>query len=95
MPYHQTTPHISSRALNLRVRNDVRTLIDKAAKAQGKTLADFMIEAARRAAEESLLDQTLVRVDQKTYNHFLNVLDEPPSGEGFERLMAARKPWNE
>jgi uncharacterized protein (DUF1778 family) len=54
-----------------------------------------MIEAARRAAEESLLDQTLVRVDQKTYNHFLNVLDEPPSGEGFERLMAARKPWNE
>ncbi|MDP3589692.1 MAG: DUF1778 domain-containing protein, partial [Methylobacter sp.] len=49
---------------------------------------------ARRAAEESLLDQTLVRLDQKTYEHFLEVLDSPPSGEGLERLMAAAKPWN-
>lgn len=52
-----------------------------------------MIDAARRAAEESLLDQTLVRVDQQTYDHVLAVLDQAPSGEGFERLMAAPKPW--
>lgn len=80
-------------AVNLRVRNDIRALIDRAAKAQGKTRSDFMIDAARRAAEESLLDQTLVRVDAATYEHFLAVLDQPASGEGFERLMAARKPW--
>ncbi|MDO9048955.1 MAG: hypothetical protein Q7U66_14640 [Methylobacter sp.] len=53
-----------------------------------------MIDAAQRAEEESLLDQTLVRLDQKTYEHFLEVLDCPPGGEGFERLMAAAKPWN-
>jgi len=41
-----------------------------------------------------VLDQTRVHVDQKTYNHFLEVLDLPPSGEGFARLMAASKPWN-
>lgn len=52
-------------AVNLRVRNDIRALID----------------------------QTLVRVDAATYEHFLAVLDQPASGEGFERLMEARKPW--
>lgn len=54
-----------------------------------------MIDAARRAAEESLLDQTLVRVDPKTYDYFLEVLDQPPRGEGFERLMSAAKPWQD
>jgi len=80
-------------AVNLRVRDDIRALIDRAAKSHGKSRSDFMIDAARRAAEEALLDQTLVRVDQETYTHFLTVLDQPPSGAGFERLIGASKPW--
>lgn len=82
-----------TRAVNLRLREDVRGLIDRAARARGKTRSDFMIDAARKAAEEALLDQTLVRVDAESYEHFLSVLDRPPNGEGFERLMKARKPW--
>ena len=88
------TTEIETQAVNLRVRSDIRSLIDRAAKAQGKTRSEFMIDAARRAAEETLLDQALVRVDQLTYEYFLEVLDRPPGGEGFERLMAAPKPWN-
>ena len=80
-------------AVNLRIRDDVRALIDRAAKTHGKSRSEFMIDAARRAAEDALLDQTLVRVDQATYSHFLEVLDQPPSGPGFERLMAADGPW--
>ncbi len=82
-----------TRAVNLRVREDVRSLIDRAARAQGRSRSDFMIEAARRAAEEALLDQTLVQVDRATYDRFVAALDLPPSGEGFDRLMAAPKPW--
>lgn len=82
-----------SHAVNLRVRDDVRSLIDRAAKAHGKTRSDFMIDAARRAAEDALLDQTLLRVEAESYAHYLAVLDEPPSGEGFERLMNAPSPW--
>lgn len=95
MPNKQTITDTQTHAVNLRVRSDIRSLIDRAAKAQGKTRSDFMIDAARRAAEESLLDQTLVRVDQKTYDYFLEVLDQPPAGEGFERLMSAAKPWQD
>ncbi len=94
MPDRQTTTETQTFAVNLRVRSDIRTLIDRAAQAQGKTRSDFMIDAARRAAEESLLDLALVRVDLQTYEHFLEVLDRPPGGEGFERLMAAAKPWH-
>ncbi len=79
-------------AVNLRVREDVRVLIDRAAKAQGKTRSDFMIDASRRAAEDVLLDQTLVQIDPDSFKQ-LSVRDQPPSGEGFERLMNAPKPW--
>jgi uncharacterized protein (DUF1778 family) len=52
-----------------------------------------MIEAALVAAEDTLLDQTLVKVDRAAYNHFLKVLDQPPNVKGFARLMNAPKPW--
>jgi uncharacterized protein (DUF1778 family) len=81
------------RPVNLKVRTDIRSLIDSAAKLQGKTRSDFMIDAARRAAEEALLDQTLLRVDRESYDRFVALLDQPASGPGIERLMNAPAPW--
>ncbi|WP_295387757.1 DUF1778 domain-containing protein [uncultured Thiodictyon sp.] len=92
-PPSAALPEPPTRAVNLRVREDIRDLIDQAAKSQGRSRSDFMIDAARRAAEDALLNQTLVRVDRQTYEHFLTVLDQPPEGEGFERLMRAPSPW--
>jgi uncharacterized protein (DUF1778 family) len=83
----------ATRAVNLRVREDVRDLIDQAARTFGKTRSDFMIDAARQAAEHALLDQTFVRVDAKTFAHFMAVLDQPPASEGYARLMDAPRPW--
>ena len=54
-----------------------------------------MIDAARRAAEDTLLDQTLIRVDLATYDRFVEVLDRPPGGEAYERLMSAPRPWKD
>ena len=85
----------STRPVNLRVRNDVRGLIDQAARMQGKSRSDFMIDAARRAAEDALLDQTLMRVDADTHAQFIALLDRPPSSPGYVRLMSAPRPWSE
>ncbi len=52
-----------------------------------------MIDAARRAAEDALLDRTLVRVDAGSFQHYLDVLDQSPGGEGYTRLMNAPTPW--
>lgn len=88
-------PKPETRAVNLRVRDDVRALIDRAARSHGKSRSDFMIDAARRAAEEALLDQCLVRVDTESFDRFVQLLDAPPSGDGFARLMNRSAPWSE
>lgn len=89
----RATPDNKARPVNLRIREDMRALIDRAAKVRGKTRSDFMIEAAYRAAENTLLDEALVKVDAESHRHYLSILDQPPGGDGFERLMGAPRPW--
>nr|WP_246676966.1 MULTISPECIES: DUF1778 domain-containing protein [unclassified Mesorhizobium] len=89
----KSTAETHAKPVNLRIREDIRVVIDRAAKIRGKTRSDFMIDAAYRAAEDTLLDQTLIKVDAESYQHYLDILDEPPSGEGFARLMNASRPW--
>jgi uncharacterized protein (DUF1778 family) len=86
-------PH--AKPVNLRIREDIRSLIDHAAKVQGKSRSDFMIDAARRAAEDALLDQTLIRVNHAEYEKFVAILDRPPDAGKFSRLMNAPRPWAE
>jgi uncharacterized protein (DUF1778 family) len=86
-------PATAKYAVNLRVRGDIRNLIDHAARAQSKSRTEFIVEASRRAAEEALLDQTLVRVDSKTFAEFTRLLDAPPENPGYRRLMARKPPW--
>jgi uncharacterized protein (DUF1778 family) len=46
--------------LNIRIPAAERNLIDRAARSSGKTRTDFILGAARRAAEEALLDRVLL-----------------------------------
>ena len=82
-----------ARPINIRLKDDERSLIDQAAKALGKTRTDFMVEASRRAAEDALLDQTYITVDRASFDQYSKILDQAPSSEGYERLMNAPKPW--
>ena len=82
--------------LNIRIRPDERGLIDLAAKAQGKNRTDFILEAARRAAEEALLDRALISVSAEAYAEFLARLDAPPQpNERLRRTMQTPPPWDE
>jgi uncharacterized protein (DUF1778 family) len=72
-----------------------RWLIDRAAKQQGKTRADFVLDAARKAAEEALLDRTLIVVSPEAYAAFVKQLDAPPrSNAKLRRTMQSRAPWD-
>jgi len=46
--------------LNIRIKADVRSLIDRAAELVGKNRTDFVLDAARHAAEDTLMDRTIV-----------------------------------
>ena len=90
-----STATVSPRdTLNLRVSAAARNLIDRAAESSGKTRTDFILEAARRAAEEVLLDRALLAVSPQAYAEFLARLDAPPKpNKRLRRTMQAKVPW--
>ena len=80
--------------LNLRVKSEDRNLIDRAAQLLGRSRTDFMLEAARRAAQDALLDQTLFAVSPEVYAAFVARLDAPPApNDRLRRTMTAPAPW--
>ena len=80
--------------LNLRIPAAERGLIDRAAKSSGKTRTDFILSAARRAAEEELLDRSIFVVSPAAYSKFLAMLDAPPQpNKRLQRTMQATPPW--
>jgi uncharacterized protein (DUF1778 family) len=80
--------------LNLRIPTDERSLIDRAARSSGKTRTDFILGAARRAAEEELLDRAVFVISPKAYAKFTALLDAPPQPNArLQRTLQTPLPW--
>lgn len=70
-------------------------MIDRAAMALGKTRTDFVLEAARRAAEETVLDRTVFTVGPKAFAEFVARLDAPPRPNArLRRVLKTPPPWD-
>jgi uncharacterized protein (DUF1778 family) len=94
MPTSNTAPS-KRETLNIRIKPEERNLIDRAAKARGKNRTDFVLEAARAAAEETLLDQVLITASPEAYAEFLARLDMPPQpNERLRKTMQTPAPWD-
>ncbi|GAB3382887.1 type II toxin-antitoxin system TacA family antitoxin [Azotobacter armeniacus] len=82
--------------LNIRIKPEEWSLIDRAAKAKGKNRTDFILDAARAAAEEALLDRTFITANLEAYAEFLARLDMPPQpNERLRKTMRTPAPWDE
>jgi uncharacterized protein (DUF1778 family) len=82
-------------ALNLRIKPRVRELIDRAAQLAGKNRTDFVLDAARLAAEDTLLNRTMFTVSPKAYRQFLARLDAPPKpNRRLAKSMQTPAPWD-
>ncbi|TAN49446.1 MAG: DUF1778 domain-containing protein [Methylococcaceae bacterium] len=91
MPHAQTREAVS---INIRAKARQRDLIDQAAKRQGRSRSDFMLEASCRAAEDVLLDQVFFTVDANTFAKFQALLDNPlPPTDELRRLLKTKAPW--
>ncbi len=94
MTIPRTTKQPRRDTLNLRIPSAERNLIDRAAESAGKTRTDFILEAARRAAEEVLLDRALMVVTPEAYREFLKRLDRPAApNDRLRRTMRTKAPW--
>src|SRR5882724_2023865 len=91
-----TKSQAARETLNFRVKTADRNLIDRAARLLGKSRTDFLLESARQAAQDALLDQTLFKVSPKVYRQFVARLDASPApNKKLRRMMTAKAPWDE
>lgn len=75
-------PAAAARPVSLRVDDDVRALIDQAAQIRGQTRADFIVAAAKRAAEETVLDEALAHAGLGSENGFVLLHDQQAGRSG-------------
>jgi uncharacterized protein (DUF1778 family) len=88
------TIEVKRETLNIRIKPEERNLIDRAAKTRGKNRTDFILEAARLAAEDALLDQVIISVSPEAYSEFLARLDmQPKPNERLRKTMQTPAPW--
>jgi uncharacterized protein (DUF1778 family) len=80
-----TSTAIKRETLNIRIKAEERGLIDRAARSQGKNRTDFILDAARVAAEEALLNRAMLAATPEAYAAFVARLDQPPQPN--ERLL--------
>ena len=89
MPAKSLTSARELKAVNLRVREDTRALIDKAASIQGRSRTDFMIEASRHAAEEAILDLLALKFPTAIPSELVALLRNTTNLAQLNRWLAA------
>jgi len=80
--------------INMKAEPKVRSLIDRAAKLLHRNRTEFVLEAAIQRAEEVILGQQLIDIDEDRFERFVAALDAPPaSNPRLQRLMEQKAPW--
>lgn len=87
---------VKRETLNLRIKPAELDLMDRAVKVRGKNRTDFILEAARAAVEEALIDQRIIMADPDAYQEFLARLDQAPSpNASLRKTMQTPVPWEQ
>jgi uncharacterized protein (DUF1778 family) len=88
-------PRDVRKPLNMRIKPETRSLLDMAAELTGKNLTDFVLDAARQAAQSALLDRSAIPLDRKAYASFVALLDAPPQpNERLRKSLQTPAPWD-
>lgn len=89
-----TTTTMRSQRISFRVRPQQEAVLRRAAEASHKSLTDFILDSAYRAAEQTLLDQRLFLVAGSQSQTLLDLLDRPVQvNEGLQNLFSHSAPW--
>lgn len=78
--------------IQIRASAETKAVLNRAAALRGQKLSEFMLESARRQAEETILEQRVFFLDDEAHARFLALLDSPPETPGEVRARFNRKP---
>jgi len=79
------------KVVNLRIDEVRRNLIDEAAKLRGKSRTEFMIDAAYKEAEQTILDQKIYILDEADYDYLSRA--DHQSDPKLVKLFKSKSPW--
>ena len=83
-----------SQVVNMRVETSQLSLIDTAATLSGKNRTDFILDAARQAAEQALLERRLFILNDEQWEAFNKALDAPhKENESLRQALERKAPW--
>jgi uncharacterized protein (DUF1778 family) len=78
--------------IQIRASAEAKAILNRAAALRGQKLSEFMLESARRRAEETILDQRTFFLDEAAHARFLALLDAPPKPSATVRARLNRRP---
>ncbi|MGE0719952.1 MAG: DUF1778 domain-containing protein [Alphaproteobacteria bacterium] len=78
--------------IQIRATPETKALLTRAASLRGQRLSEFMLDSARRRAEETVLDQRAFFLDATGYDRFVALLDAPPTVDQTARRRLTRRP---
>ncbi|WP_321812942.1 DUF1778 domain-containing protein [Burkholderia sp. BCC1985] len=61
-----------------RIEADVHAVIRRAAEIQGRTMSDFVVSAAREAAQRAIADAEIIRLSVADSERFAQAILSPP-----------------
>ena len=62
-----------------RIAPDALEIIRRAAEIQGRSISDFMVAAAREAAQRTIADIEVLRLSRQAQEQFATLLLDPPA----------------
>ena len=78
--------------IQIRASAETKAILNRAAALRGQRLSEFMLDSARRRAEEAVLDQRAFFLDARAHESFLAMLDKPVKPDAALRARMRRKP---
>mgnify|MGYP006313496933 CR=1 FL=1 len=80
--------------IHIRARAQERDLIDRAARIRGMNRSQFILAVATKEAADTILDQSVLYLNDADYAAFVHALDNPPEpNEKLKAFLAAKPVW--
>lgn len=80
--------------IQIRASTETKAILTRAARLRGQKLSEFMLDSARRQAEDALLDQRSFFLEPDAHDTFPALLDAPAEpNRRLVELMSRRAPW--
>jgi uncharacterized protein (DUF1778 family) len=87
-----TSTRRKDEVIQIRASAETKAILNRAAALRGQKLSEFMLESARRQAEDTILDQRAFFLDDAAHARFLALLDSPVKKSNKTRARLNRKP---